>query len=797
MATIVTAKPTNSDTPPLPGNSALASGESKFSIFSRMITVEHREFYERIVAELNGIFPICTQGKCTAVEVSGDATEQAQISDLMKRVESFSVELLDVTKQLFDQYYQAKEHFCRMIHGTTAYVKINLMDRNLLERTCDVRWWALETAFGDCIAHTQTVRERLDALASSLGDDSAARSLRECRDARPSWIIHPQSNARLAAALASGIGTETAQRLADDVALTLKKVSFACQRLEDINNSYTLYRDLAIVSRDGFVIANSNAATREQVLGLNVAKENWFLKALETKDGTQYHAQDLTASAVEPVRSLIYSTAIREHSDNYGNVIGVLGVFFDFQGEAGIILEDHMPRDADSVEEASSPTQPIIEDGWYSIFTNATGEVIASSDEGIIEPGKTAHLPRKHRTPPAGKPPMSYAVFEGRDCAIFSARTDGYLDYPGLGWSAHLIVPLDRIFRTAATSAKLGIEIDDLMQSRLVPEINKQTFAKVQDDKESIQLISLNGIVFASKLGKRGVALGPIFDQIKSTGEFTTSKMEILLKEMAVGEFQLNLHALENFSKQAIDLIDRNLFERAADVRWWSTDEFFWTALSDPTPENFQKAAHRMEVINGSYTMYRNLVLANRTGEIVACSKSEDRHTLRSSSVYDDSWFLMAMRTTASSEYSVQDVVKSKLEPRKDRSLIYSGGVRPGGARRGDPIGVVGILFDWDTEARKILATCLPRDRDGELIVGCAAFYTNAAHEIIETTDPDHFPVGKLIRLPAGHAQLKAGQSASGLFPFEGQRYLLGTSKTKGYREYTGLGWSAHVVRPI
>jgi len=29
---------------------------------------------------------------------------------------------------------------------------------------------------------------------------------------------------------------------------------------------------------------------------------------------------------------------------------------------------------------------------------------------------------------------------------------------------------------------------------------------------------------------------------------------------------------LENFSKQAIDLIDRNLFERAADVRWWSTD---------------------------------------------------------------------------------------------------------------------------------------------------------------------------------------------------------------------------------
>jgi hypothetical protein len=380
---------------------------------------------------------------------------------------------------------------------------------------------------------------------------------------------------------------------------------------------------------------------------------------------------------------------------------------------------------------------------------------------------------------------------------LYSARTDGYLDYPGLGWSSHLIVPKDQIFRTAKQSAQLGIGIDELMQSKIVPDINKQTFAKVQDDKESIQLISLNGIVFASKLGKRGVALGPIFDQIKQTGEFTTSKMEDLLKEMAVGEFQLNLQALENFSKQAIDLIDRNLFERAADVRWWATDQFFWAALTEPSEENFQRAAHRLEVINGSYSMYRNLVLANRHGQIVASSKGEDRHRLSTTSVYDDPWFLSAMRTARSSEYTVQDVQNSKLEPRKERSLVYSGGVRAQGARQGDSIGAVGILFDWDTEAKKILATCLPKNRDGELIAGCAAFYTNAAHEIIETTDPNQFPVGKTLALPATHAKLKGGQSVSGLFATDGVRYILGSSRTKGYREYAGLGWSAHVVRPL
>lgn len=776
-----------------PLNGASPVAESKFSIFSPVVTVQHREFYERIVSELNGIFPICTQGKCTAVEVSEDATEQEQITDLMKRVESFSGELLEVTKQLFDQFYQAKEHFCKMIHGTTAYVKINLMDRNLLERTCDVRWWALETAFSDVIEFRQHVLDRLLKVQAVLGEGGKADELKTAINDTARWEVHAEANLRLRnvlkkveAKLSAELKPE-AEALLNDVQTVLKKSAFACDRLEDINNSYTLYRDLVIACKDGTIIANSNKNTRTQVLGLNVSAEAWFQKALVTKDGTQYHAQDLTNSAVEQQSSLIYSAGIREQSDNYGKVIGAMGVFFDFQGEAMMILEDHMNRDEDGY----------VSDGWYSFLTNSDGIVIASSDPGVIEPGKCAHLPRKQRTPPPGLRPMAYSVIEGQESGVFSARTDGYLDYPGLGWSSHLVVPKDQIFRTASSDTQLGISISELMQSRLVPDINKQTFTKVQDDKESIQLISLNGIVFASKLGKRGVALGPIFDQIKHTGEFTTSKMEYLLTEMAVGELQLNLQALENFSKQAIDLIDRNLFERAADVRWWATDQYFWTALKEPTPDNCQKAAHRMEVINGSYTMYRNLILANRNGEIIASSRSEDRNKLRTVSVYDDQWFLMAMRTNKSSEYAVQDVVQSKLEPRKERSLIYSGGVRVGGARTGDPIGVVGILFDWDTEAKKILATCLPKDRDGQLIGGCAAFYTNANHEVIETTDPEHFPVGKQIALPSAHLQLKAGQSTSGLLILNGQRYIMGSSRTKGYREYNGLGWQAHVLRPI
>ena len=46
------------------------SATKSFSIFDPSIRFEHREFYEKNVSELNGIFPVCNQGESTAVEIS-------------------------------------------------------------------------------------------------------------------------------------------------------------------------------------------------------------------------------------------------------------------------------------------------------------------------------------------------------------------------------------------------------------------------------------------------------------------------------------------------------------------------------------------------------------------------------------------------------------------------------------------------------------------------------------------------------------------------------------------------------
>ncbi len=792
----------------------------KFSILNELITNDHREFYEKIINELIGVSPICNQGKCTAAAISETATEQEQITELMERVETFAAELHDGTKNLFDQFYAAKEEFCRSIYCTTAYIKINLIDRTLLERTCDVRCWAIETVFVDCLERISKISRSLDNLLFEMGEFlDAAKAAFEVPTLETNWTMRDisqyvddvrsfgtrkkelmfdkavyeqfkQKIDSLSEQLGKGKNQEATLKMLEKTIKSIEEVhlqvSCACNRLEDVGASYTLYRDLVITLPDGTIVANARPDRRAEILGRNVKDEMWFKNSERAEAAAHYSIEKTDHSIVDAGNSLVFSVAIKNASKGE-KAIGILGAFFDLEEEARIILQDYMLR----VDDGDTS------DGWFSFFTDRNGRIVGSSDPAIIEVGAQAHLPRGHRKLSAGGSTSSYATVEGNPSAIFSAMSDGYLDFQGLGWSSHLIVPSNDIFASESNCQINGISPDELMRSRLIPEINKETYVKVQDDKQSIKLISLNGIVFASKLGKRGVALGPVFEQITETGDFATSKMEELLREMAYGELRLNLQTLETFSKQAIDLIDRNLFERSVAIRWWATDKYFWKAFADPTEENLQAAGRRLRDINSSYSMYRNLVLSSPMGRILAASNPELVPDIRDARVADHLWFTKAMRSKNSGEYTVQDVGPTDLERGARSSLIFSGAVRDNGSRTGEVIGVLGSLFDWVTESGKILRTCLPKDRHGKRIQGCIAFYASRESEVIETSDAQTIPLGKMPELPIEHRELAPGESASGVFRLGDQVYIMGSSRSKGYREYQGLGWSAHILRPL
>jgi len=184
-------------------------------------------------------------------------------------------------------------------------------------------------------------------------------------------------------------------------------------------------------------------------------------------------------------------------------------------------------------------------------------------------------------------------------------------------------------------------------------------------------------------------------------------------------------------------------------------------------------------------------------GRIVAASTPELIPDLKEARVADHPWFTKAMKSKSIGEYAVQDVGTTDLERNSRSTLIYSGAVRQNGLRNGEVIGVLGSLFDWVTESGKILKTCLPKDKNGKRIQGCIAFYANRDFEVIETSDASAIPLGSIPDLPAEHRELASGQSESGVLRFGNSVYIMGSSRSKGYREYQGLGWSAHILRPL
>ncbi len=96
--------------------------------------------------------------------------------------------------------------------------------------------------------------------------------------------------------------------------------------------------------------------------------------------------------------------------------------------------------------------------------------------------------------------------------------------------------------------------------------------------------------------------------------------------------------------------------------------------MQEGSEENFEQAAKRLGIINASYTMYRDLVIADSNGRIVANSKSENRDKLKRMNVSEQSWFRQGMQISRSVQFGVQDVCDSDLE-NEETSLIYCGGI--------------------------------------------------------------------------------------------------------------------------
>ncbi len=253
--------------------------------------------------------------------------------------------------------------------------------------------------------------------------------------------------------------------------------------------------------------------------------------------------------------------------------------------------------------------------------------------------------------------------------------------------------------------------INELAQ-RIELQVNSSV-KQIDDINLETKLLSINARAEAARAGEAGRAFGVVASSIVELSESTSGIAKSLIddvqpvtKELLEISKKLSTDVrgqrLTDLAMNNIELIDRNLYERTCDVRWWATDSSMVDACEDKQDRaKIDFVSKRMGIILNAYTVYFDLVLCDTEGRVLANGRP-NLFASSGSNVSGKTWFEQAMKSANGDQYGMQSVHKCELTDNK-RVLAYSCSVRSGGQVNGSIIGVLGILFDWDSLAQTIV----------------------------------------------------------------------------------------------
>jgi hypothetical protein len=239
---------------------------------------------------------------------------------------------------------------------------------------------------------------------------------------------------------------------------------------------------------------------------------------------------------------------------------------------------------------------------------------------------------------------------------------------------------------------------------------------------------------------------------------------------------------LSEMSQTLVQFIVRNLYERTADVRWWATDDALFRCLESLDRASINHAVERLGQINRYYSVYLNLVLVGIEGKIIACSQPAQFPRAIGADISKLSWFKKAMATTSGDQYVADDIFQDSLHGDK-LVAVYAASVRKNGRRDGKIVGVLGVLFNWEEQARTIVQTEPSLSEDEWKRSRVILLDQNM--RIIAASDNN----GILLPFMLEHNGQQKGHY------FNANSELVAFAKTLGYQEYDGLGWYAVTVQ--
>jgi hypothetical protein len=397
-------------------------------------------------------------------------------------------------------------------------------------------------------------------------------------------------------------------------------------------------------------------------------------------------------------------------------------------------------------------------------------KIIASSNETMLPLGTKVTTARDGRA--------HMATYSGKEYLVKTAATNGYQGYFGSGWLGHVMVPTADAFHVDESE----VSLDDGMfgDSRFISQELHSIRSSATVVTDDLILMVINGQVVAAR--KDAKEFMPILDEVRSIGHETRTVFDNSIRSLYNTVMTSLLSDVQFRAGLAVDIMDRNLYERANDARWWALTTRFREILAEPSQIAAQQDTLNaiLQYINGLYTVYSNLFIFDTHGNIVAVSNPQETHLLGRKLANEDQ-VQTVLSLTNSQQYKVSPFHNTPLYGDRPTYIYHAAIKAPG--HSGHVVGGIGIVFDSEPQFTAMLRDALPRDDAGNILDGCFGVFAERSGRVVSSTS-EHFPPGAQLQLEKRFLDLQQGQGISAIIEHAGRPYAVGAAMSQGYREY-------------
>lgn len=265
-----------------------------------------------------------------------------------------------------------------------------------------------------------------------------------------------------------------------------------------------------------------------------------------------------------------------------------------------------------------------------------------------------------------------------------------------------------------------------------------------------------------------------LLNEVERTGEQLRQVFERAISQLEDSALGAVFDAVGFQSELAISIVNRNLYERANDCRWWAQDARLQRAL---LRGDAHAAAEVLGSIHALYTVYSLLLVFDAQGRVLAVSDPVQAHHV--GRPLQGAWVRGALALRDSSQYVVSAHESCGLYGDNGASpcLVYAAAV-PHPDPSTVPVGGIAIVFDGQPQFRAMLRAALPSQP------GSAALLVTRTGEIVASSD-ERWTVGQSFPLPLPDlASLSPDQVVTGELALQGRVQAYGLAMSGGYREY-------------